>query len=91
MVPALEASAPGTPFLINDMILPEPDSEMERIWERERRQVDMVMLVCYGSKERTVREFDSLLKQADERYVIKKVHNEAQGELGMIEVYLDHK
>ncbi|EHK97155.1 putative Sterigmatocystin 8-O-methyltransferase [Glarea lozoyensis 74030] len=52
MVPALEGSAPGT--------------TIERIWERERRHVDMVMLVCYGSKERTVKEFDKLLKEADE-------------------------
>ena len=89
MVPALEASAPGTPFLINDMILPEPGSKMERLWERERRLVDMVMLVCYGAKERTVKEFDTLLRVADERFVIKKVYNENQGELGMIEVYLN--
>ncbi len=89
MVPALEGSAPGTPLLINDMLLPEPGTTMERIWERERRHADMVMLVCYGAKERTVKEFDKLLKEADERFMIKKVHNEDQGELGMIEVYLN--
>lgn len=87
IVPGLEASGPGTPLLINDMILPEPDSKMLRVWQRERRQVDMVMLVCYGAKERTVSEFRSLLKEADPRYVIRKVYDE--GELGLLEVYLD--
>lgn len=90
-VPALEGSAPGTPLLVNDMILPEPGTIMERLWERERRCVDMVMLVCYGAKERTVKEFDKLLKQADERFVIKQVYNEDQGELGMIEIHLNKK
>jgi hypothetical protein len=90
MVPALEGSAPGTPFLINDIILPEPGTTMERIWERERRHVDMVMLICNGAKERTVKDFDKLLRQADERFVIKKVYNEDHGSLGMIEAYLNN-
>ena len=48
VVPGLEGSDPGTPLLINDMILPEPGSEMDRMWEREMRQADMVMLMCFG-------------------------------------------
>lgn len=89
VVPGLEGSAPGTPLLINDMIMPEPGAEgVPRIWERERRQADMVMLVCYGAKQRTVLEFDKLLKEADPRYVIRKVHAES-GALGLLEVYLD--
>ncbi|KAI9705763.1 MAG: hypothetical protein M1820_005011 [Bogoriella megaspora] len=87
VVPGLEGSAPGTPFLINDMIIPEPGSNVSRIWERERRQADMVMLVCYGAKQRTVSEFESLLHKADPRYAIRKVHD--QGALGLLEVYLD--
>lgn len=31
VVPGLEGSAPGTPLLINDMILPEPGSKVSRI------------------------------------------------------------
>ena len=87
VVPGLEGSAPETPLLINDMILPEPGSKVSRIWERERRQADMVMLVCYGAKQRTVTEFEALLNEADPRYVIRKVHD--QGALGLLEVYLD--
>ncbi|KAL2201530.1 S-adenosyl-L-methionine-dependent methyltransferase [Corynascus similis CBS 632.67] len=88
IVPGLEGSAPGTPLLINDMIMPEPGSEVPRLWERERRQADMVMLVCYGAKQRTVSEFNSLLKEADPRYVIRQVHGE-KGALGLLEVYLE--
>lgn len=87
VVPGLEGSDPKTPLLINDMILPEPGSGAERMWERERRQADMVMLMCFGAKQRTVGEFKSLLKEADSRYVIRKVHE--QGALGLLEVYLD--
>ena len=87
VVPGLEGSDPKTPLLINDMILPEPRSEVERMWERERRQADMVMLMCFGAKQRTVAEFKSLLNEADSRYVIRKVYE--QGALGLLEVYLD--
>lgn len=88
IVPGLEGSAPGTPLLINDMIMPEPGSEVARLWERERRQADMVMLVCYGAKQRTISEFNALLKEADPRYVLRKVHGE-KGALGLLEVYLE--
>ena len=87
VVPGLEGSSPETPLLINDMILPEPRSNVSRIWERERRQADMVMLVSFGAKQRTVTEFKALLNEADPRYVIRKVHTE--GALGLLEVYLD--
>lgn len=89
VVPGLEGSAPGTPLLINDMIMPEPGAKgVPRVWELERRHADMVMLVCYGAKQRTVSEFGKLLKEADPRYVIRKVHAES-GALGLLEVYLD--
>ncbi|KAI4221808.1 MAG: hypothetical protein L6R36_006626 [Xanthoria steineri] len=91
VVPGLEGSDEGTPLLINDMILPEPGEDVEckggRMWERERRQVDMVMLMCFGAKQRTVKEFEALLHEADARYVICKIHE--QGALGLIEVHLD--
>lgn len=89
VVPGLEGSAPGTPLLINDMIMPEPGAKgVPRMWERERRQADMVMLVCYGAKQRTVSEFEELLQKADPRYVMRKVHAKS-GALGLLEVYLD--
>jgi hypothetical protein len=87
VVPGLESSPPETPLLINDVILPEPGT-VSRIWEREMRQADMVMLVSYGAKQRTRAEFESLLKEADTRYEIRKVHD--SGALGVLEVYLRH-
>lgn len=84
-VPGLENSSPETPLLINDIIIPEPGT-WPRHQERNVRQVDMVMLVNCGAKQRTKAEFEQLLKQADERYEIKNVFDD--GPLGLLEVYL---
>jgi hypothetical protein len=84
-VPGLEASGPGTPLLINDIIVPEPGT-WPRHQERLVRQVDMVMLVNCGAKQRTKAEFESLLKEADARYEIRNVFD--NGPLGLIEAYL---
>lgn len=85
LVPGLEASNPGTPLLINDIILPEPGA-WPRHQERVVRQVDMVMLVNCGAKQRTRAEFEALLREADLRYEIRKVFD--NGPLGLLEVYL---
>lgn len=84
-VPGLESSSPDTPLLINDIIIPKP-GQWSRHQERNVRQVDMVMLVNCGAKQRTEAEFNSLLKQADARYEIRKVFD--NGPLGLLEVYL---
>ncbi|KAI1635392.1 S-adenosyl-L-methionine-dependent methyltransferase [Biscogniauxia mediterranea] len=85
VVPGLEGSSPETPLLINDIVLPEPGT-VSRLSEREMRQADMVMMVSFGSKQRTRAEFDALLKEADPRYEIRKAHD--RGALGLLEVYL---
>ena len=84
-VPGLEGSSSGTPLLINDIIIPEPGT-WPRHQERLVRQVDMVMLVNCGAKQRTKAEFESLLKKADSRYEIRNVYD--NGPLGLLEVYL---
>ncbi|KXX82903.1 Sterigmatocystin 8-O-methyltransferase [Madurella mycetomatis] len=84
-VPGLENSSPDTPLLINDIIIPEPGT-WPRHQERVVRQVDMVMLVNCGAKQRTKAEFESLLKEADPRYEIRNVFD--NGPLGLLEVYL---
>jgi O-methyltransferase domain len=84
-VPGLESSSPDTPLLINDIIIPEPGT-WPRHQERVVRQVDMVMLVNCGAKQRTKTEFESLLKAADHRYEIRNVYDD--GPLGLLEVYL---
>lgn len=85
VVPGLEGSAPETPLLINDIVLPEPGM-VSRQKEREMRQADMVMLVSFGAKQRTRGEFKTLLQKADPRYEIRRVHD--TGALGLLEVYL---
>ncbi|XP_044721527.1 o-methyltransferase domain-containing protein [Hirsutella rhossiliensis] len=84
-VPGLENSSPDTPLLINDIIIPGPGS-WPRHQERVVRQVDMVMLVNCGAKQRTKAEFETLLKEADPRYEIRNVFD--NGPLGLLEVYL---
>jgi hypothetical protein len=69
IVPALEKCAPGTPLLLNEVILPENGSTARHI-EHHLRQVDMTMMVVLGAKQRSRREFERLLKQADPRYEV---------------------
>jgi hypothetical protein len=73
VVPALEQCNPGTPLLINDIILPE-SSTMTRHEERHIRQVDLTMLVALGAKQRTEREFYTLFKEADPRFEVSSPH-----------------
>ncbi|KAH6653121.1 S-adenosyl-L-methionine-dependent methyltransferase [Truncatella angustata] len=85
LVPGLENSGPDTPLLINDIVLPEL-GKWPRHRERLARQVDMIMLVNCGAKQRTRAEFETLLKEADPRFEIHNVLD--NGPLGLLEVYL---
>ncbi|ORY04449.1 S-adenosyl-L-methionine-dependent methyltransferase [Clohesyomyces aquaticus] len=87
IVPGLEGSKQDTPFLINDIIMPEPGT-ISRLAERELRQIDMIMLVSFGAKQRTKSEFEALLKKADPRYRIHSVWGEGKP-LGLLEVRLE--
>lgn len=87
IVPGLEASKPGTPFLINDIILPEYTGTLPPHAERELRQIDMIMLVSFGAKQRTKTEFEELLKEADPRFELRKSYADG-ARLGLLEVYL---
>lgn len=85
LVPALEAAAPGTPLIISDRVLPALGDSVALHEERGMRQMDMMMMVGLGAKERTYLEWDALFKEADDRFVVK-VH--AQGASGILEVVL---
>ncbi|KAM3427269.1 hypothetical protein NHJ13734_009047 [Beauveria thailandica] len=85
-VPGLEGSAPGTPLLINDTVMPEPGSIPSHI-ERQLRQVDILMMIGLGAKQRSRSEFEALLREADPRYRVKSVYSE--GPMGLVEAYLD--
>ncbi|KAI0545025.1 O-methyltransferase [Xylaria curta] len=85
LVPGLESAEPRIPLLINDTVMTVPGSR-PLVDERALRQIDMLMFVVLGSKQRSVAEFKDVLKKADERYEIEKVHSE--GAMGLIEVRL---
>jgi hypothetical protein len=78
VVPALEKCNPGTPLLINDIIMPESGTTT-RLEEHHLRQVDMTMLVALGSKQRTEREFKTLLKESDPRFEVSSSRLYAHG------------
>lgn len=84
-VPALEKCKPGTPLLINDTVLPKL-GEKTRFEERGLRQLDIGMMVVLNAKQRTEKEFRRLLKDADERLEVVKVHSD--GSMGLVEVQL---
>ena len=69
VVPALEKCAPGTPLLLNEVILQESGATARHI-EHHLRQVDVTMMVVLGAKQRSRGEFEKLLKQADPRYEV---------------------
>lgn len=71
IVPALEESSAETSLLINDTIVPEHGTAT-RYEEHGLRQVDIMMLVALGAKQRTEAEFGHLLKQADNRLKVSK-------------------
>jgi hypothetical protein len=88
LVPALEKCEPKTPLLINDTILPAHATEA-RYHEHGLRQMDMLMFVALGAKQRTEEEFTVLLKTADERFEVSHlVPPELHGEL--VEPSLTH-
>ena len=70
IVLALENCAPGTLLLLNEVILPESSSTARHI-EHHLRQVDLTMMIVLGAKQRSRREFERLLKQADPRYEVR--------------------
>ncbi|KAI0108553.1 putative O-methyltransferase [Nemania sp. FL0031] len=86
-VPAMEKCSPDTSLLINDMLLPAANTEL-KVEEHHLRQIDIAMMNGYAAKQRTLKEFTDLLKQADERFEVIKVHG--KGIMGLIEVQLRH-
>ena len=86
VVPALEKCNPGTPFLINDIIMPA-SGIMTRYQEHHLRQVDFCMLVLMGAKQRSEQDFAGLFKEADPRLGIVNVYHNPLG-VGLLEVHL---
>jgi hypothetical protein len=87
LVPALERSSQGTPVLINDVVLPDFGST-NRYRENRMRQVDIMMMLVLGAKQRSEKDFRCLLAEADPRFTIKAVHG--KGDMKLIEAYLQN-
>ncbi|KAI8931496.1 hypothetical protein NX059_011162 [Plenodomus lindquistii] len=86
MIPALEKSPPGTPLLINDVVLPAL-GEASMYHDNRMRQVDIMMMLVLGAKQRTEEQFRRLLSDADPRLKIKAIHG--KGNMSLIEAHLD--
>jgi hypothetical protein len=69
LVPALEMSPPGTPVLINDVVLPAY-GEASRYRENRMRQIDIMMMLVLGAKQRSEEDFRRLLLEADPRFIV---------------------
>ncbi|KAH6608324.1 hypothetical protein Trco_001670 [Trichoderma cornu-damae] len=71
LVPALEKAGPSIPLLINEGVLPAPGERMRRDQELTLRRGDMCMMVTLSAKERTKKQFNHLLNEADPRLQVQ--------------------
>lgn len=69
LIPAMEMCKPGTSLLINETILPEQGA-IRKYDEHKLRQMDILMLVVLGAKQRTEKEFRVLIERADPRFEV---------------------
>ncbi|KAK3170073.1 hypothetical protein OEA41_009458 [Lepraria neglecta] len=67
VVPGLENGGRGTRLLINERLMPASSTQHKT---KMLRREDIVMMISVGGKERTLEEFDALIKQADERFEV---------------------
>ena len=77
LVPALEKSAPGTPLLINNVVL-SALGEASRYHENRMCQVDIMTILVLGAKQRTEEQFQTVLHNADPRLKVS-FNTAAQG------------
>ncbi|KAK8017139.1 O-methyltransferase [Apiospora marii] len=81
LVPALR---PGARVLIQESLMPEPGAIA--IWkEKNLRATDLNMAAAFNSQERTVAEFESLMRQADPGFDLRRVIEPVGSALGMLE------
>lgn len=66
---AMQDSGPGCIMLINEIILPEPNT-IPRVEEHKSRQLDIAMLITLGAKQRTMKEIAALLQEAHASLVV---------------------
>ncbi|KAK4207347.1 6-hydroxytryprostatin B O-methyltransferase [Rhypophila decipiens] len=90
-----DGSGQGTRVLIMDTCMPDPEADIGSVehnvkvplWmERDLRSEDLNMAAIFNSRERTLREWEALFQQADDRFVFKSVTKPEGSALSMMEV-----
>ncbi|KAF1828286.1 S-adenosyl-L-methionine-dependent methyltransferase [Decorospora gaudefroyi] len=88
VVPALENRHDDPILLINDGIVPErAEGTITRSEEHQHRQLDMVMLLNFGGKERMERDWRALFEKVDKRLEISRMCYSPRG-AGLLEIRL---
>jgi hypothetical protein len=74
----------GTKILICEWVL--EDRAVTAATKKMGCNLDVLMATCFNSRERTAQDFESLFREADERYKWKGVTRPAESSLSLIEV-----
>lgn len=80
-IPAMEKSKPHAKIIINDTILPEPGTTT-RFRECLNRQIDIHLMVAFGSVMRSGADYARLLATADRRLQVVDVYD--RGSMGLV-------
>ena len=70
VVPGLANSGPNTRLLVYDKLMPEWNASSVRHKSKWLRREDILMMITMGGKERTLKEFEGLIKAADKRFEV---------------------
>ncbi|KAF2848430.1 S-adenosyl-L-methionine-dependent methyltransferase [Plenodomus tracheiphilus IPT5] len=85
LIPALEGRPDDARLLINDCIVPQrAGGDITRSEENSFRQLDLMMMMLFGAKERTEDDWKKLFKSVDDRLEIVKMHYNPTG-AGLVE------
>ncbi|CAF9926558.1 MAG: hypothetical protein ALECFALPRED_003473 [Alectoria fallacina] len=88
VIKILKATAPGLKpggrIIVNDYLVPEPKT-MSLMKERTIREMDMIMLSLFNSRDREEKEWVTLFGQADARYTNVKAWVPVGSSLAIIE------
>ena len=70
VVPGLANSGPNTRLLICEKLMPEWNASSVRHKSKLVRRDDILMMITGGGKERSLKEFEGLIKAADGRFEV---------------------
>ena len=81
LVPAMR---PGVKLLIYELVT--PDAPVRDLTGRIVTQMDIMMASCFGGRERRRLDFEILLRQSDERFVLEAIRRSEGATMSMVEV-----